>query len=127
MANFSLYIQSLPQKGRAMFAGEFIPAFSLIETCPMLIFNPQDGEHIKKTLLYDYYFEWGENSDRIAIALGYGSLYNHSFEPNAEYQMDFENNNLLIYAITDIFAGQEICFNYNGDAEDQSPIWFETE
>ncbi len=125
MANFCLYIQTTAQKGRGVFAGEFIPAFSLIETCPMLIFGSEDAEHIKKTLLYDYYFEWGENSERIAIALGYGSLYNHSFAPNGEYQMDFENNNLLIYAIKDIFAGQELCFNYNGDADEQTPIWFE--
>jgi len=70
----------------------------------------------------NYIFWWGEDK---AIALGYGSLYNHSFNPNAYYITNIENDSIDFYSGMDIQKGEEILINYNGDPDDQSPIWFD--
>ena len=58
------------------------------------------------------------------LALGYGSLYNHSYRPNARY-VDLSERTKLFTAIRDIAAGEEITVNYNGEPEDQTPVGFD--
>ena len=118
-------IQDTEDRGRGVFAlCDFVPG-DLIEICPVIVLPPADREHIERSQLYNYYFDWGGDEQQLAIALGYGSLYNHSAQPNAYYLMDFERDELLIYCHQAIRAGEEICFNYNGDPEDQAKVWFE--
>ena len=38
---------------------------------------------LAETVLKDYCFNWAEG--KVALALGYGSIYNHSYRPNARY------------------------------------------
>ena len=71
---------------------------------------------------FKLYLPLGEDK---ALALGYGSLYNHSYTPNARYFTNIENQSIDFYARKDIREGEEIMVNYNGDPEDQSPLWFE--
>jgi uncharacterized protein len=69
----------------------------------------------------DYCFVWGRGT--MAVALGYGSLYNHSYQPNARY--DDEKGQIKVFtAIRDIPLGEEIVVNYNREPGDQSPVWF---
>ena len=59
------------------------------------------------------------------MALGYGSLYNHSFKPNARYTKGPAEMAIKFSALRDIAAGEEILINYNGTPEDDSPdLWF---
>jgi uncharacterized protein len=105
-------------KGRGVFARRFIPCETEIERVPVLVLD-QDILH---TELYDYLFEWGE--DTVALALGYGSIYNHSFEPNARY--DDEQPMIKVFStIKHIFAGEEITINYNGEPSRSEPVDFE--
>ena len=67
-------------------------------------------------------FTWDD--DHVAVALGFGSLYNHSYSPNARYE-DWEPNKKRYVAITDIAAGEEVTINYNGAAADTTPVGFE--
>ncbi len=122
-----LHIEEFPGKGRGMVAGEQIKKGDLIERCPVLVLEKKFTEQIDKTPLYDYYFIWGKNDESIAIALGYGSIYNHSFEPNAEYVPNYEDAQLEFYALRDISEGEEILVNYNGTPKSEKPIWFEAE
>lgn len=122
-----LYIEDTPNKGRGVFAGAAIKAGTLIEICPVLVLPPSDRRYLKRTELFNYYFNWGEDEKHLAIALGYGSLYNHSFTPNAYYEGNFIENKLEIYTLRDIAAHEELQFNYNGDSDDVSPLWFDPE
>ena len=81
--------------------------------------------HVRQTFLDDYYFDWGTEGDYFALCLGYGSLYNHEYEPNAEYGMDFDALTIDFYAIKAIKAGEEITVNYNGEAGNREKVWFE--
>jgi len=120
----NLYILNHPEKGRCVHCAEDIPKGALIEICNLIILPKEDAISIHKTHLHDYYFLWNEQTGSIAIALGYGSLYNHSATPNAETESVFESNELRILAIRDIPAGEEITFDYQGEVKD-TDIWFD--
>ena len=121
----SIYVAASPLGGRGVFTAAAVPEGALIEIAPMLVLHPKDKTHLDATGLYNYYFLWGKKKKKCAIALGYGSLYNHAFEPNARYLADFEANTLHFYAIRPIQAGEEITVNYHGRAEIQDALWFE--
>ncbi|MCB0562304.1 MAG: SET domain-containing protein-lysine N-methyltransferase [Lewinellaceae bacterium] len=120
----SLFITLSPLGGRGVFTAAPILEGSLIEVCPVIVMPGNHRRHLDETGLYDYYFIWGEEDGQCAIALGYGSLYNHSFEPNSEYRADLTGLTLDFYALRDIAAGEEITVNYNGDPDKRDKLWF---
>ena len=61
------------------------------------------------------------------MLLGYGMLLNHSYTPNATYDINFPNHTFDFFAYKDIKAGEEILINYNGDVDDNEPLWFNQE
>lgn len=107
-----------------MFTAEDIHAGDAIEVCPVIVIPRRELPVIHKTILHDYYFLWGEELEECAIALGYGSLYNHELHPNANFILDLENLTIDIEAIRDIKAGEEITLNYHGEPGDESAVWF---
>ncbi|MGF9695881.1 SET domain-containing protein [Paenibacillus sp. MABNR03] len=107
---------------RGVFATVDIPKGQLIHQAPVVPYPNEDHEHVEKTILEDYVFEYGAN--HTAILLGYGSLINHSYEPNATYDINFENHTFDFYAYKDIKAGEEVLINYNGEEDNMDPLWF---
>ncbi|HIH93017.1 TPA: SET domain-containing protein-lysine N-methyltransferase [Methanosarcina acetivorans] len=118
-------VKDAPGKGRGVFAQRNLKKGEVIETCPVIVLPPEEVNTLELTQLYNYYFAWGTDSRAAAIALGYGSLYNHSYTPNAEYQKDFINGLLKYVCIKDIRKDEEITINYNCDPEDKTPVWFD--
>nr|WP_223590778.1 SET domain-containing protein [Neobacillus bataviensis] len=110
---------------RGVFATADITKGTLIHEAPVIPYPNREHVHIEKTLLADYAFEYGKN--HTALLLGYGMLFNHSYTPNATYDINFENHTFDFYAYKDIKAGEEILINYNGDVDDQEPLWFDKE
>lgn len=121
----SLYIADSPGRGRGVFTAEALSPGDVIEICPVIVLPPDDLERVHATRLHDYYFLWGEERDRPALALGFGSLYNHSPEPNAEYELDFEDEVITVYCIHPIAPGEEITFDYQPDGDYTEGLWFE--
>ena len=110
-------------KGRGVFARCHIDEGQVIERVPVLVLPMQEvGTGHGRTALEDYCFMWGRNT--YAVALGYGSMYNHSFDPNARYD-DVGQLTKEFVALRDIQPGEEITVNYNGDPDDDAPLWFE--
>jgi SET domain-containing protein len=112
-------------RGRGVFAQVAFPAGEIIESCPVILIPAEQWHIIEPTVLALYIYNFGPDGEHAAIALGYGSLYNHSFSPNAEYLKSWDEQLIRIRAIQDIQPGEEITVNYNGSPEDQSPMWFE--
>lgn len=119
----SLYIAPSPLGGRGVFTSEPIAAGSIIEISPVIVVPAADKALIHKTHLHDYYFLW-ENG-QCAIALGYGSLYNHAENPVAEYGMDYADQSISFYCIRSIGAGEEITINYISGGNEKGEIWFD--
>lgn len=120
-----IFFAASPLGGRGVFTSEFIPAGALIEICPVIILPEAELPIIHQTDLHDYYFLWGEEEKQCAIALGFGSLYNHAYDANAEYILDLEDNTIDFYSVKDIEPGTEITVNYNGWPDDPAPVWFD--
>jgi SET domain-containing protein len=107
---------------RGVFATRNIAKGELIHEAPVIPYPNEEHVHIEKTLLADYAFEYGIN--HTALLLGYGMLFNHSYEPNATYEINFPNHTFDFYAYKDIKAGEEILINYYGEEDNNDPLWF---
>jgi uncharacterized protein len=111
--------------GRGIFASRTIQKGELIHQAPVIVCPGDQYKKLKKTVLRNYYFNWGENYDHVAIALGYGSLFNHSYSPNAMFENNLKEETVDFIALKRIKAGEEIFVNYNGDPDDEGPLWFD--
>jgi len=111
--------------GRGVFAIRDIRKDELIHEAPVIVSPKSEYNYLKKTIMIEYVFWWGENYEDCALALGYGSLFNHSFTPNAVYKLQTQKRTIDFIALRDILAGEEIFINYNGEPEDDTPMWFE--
>ena len=107
---------------RGVFATRDIKKGEMLHEAHVIPYPNEQHVHIEKTLLADYAFEYGAN--HTAMLLGYGMLFNHSYKPNAIYDIHFESHSFKFYAYRDIQAGEEILINYNGDVDDDAPLWF---
>lgn len=107
---------------RGVFATCDIPKGTLLHEAPVISYPNEQHQYIEQTLLADYAFEYGIGQS--AILLGYGMLFNHSYEPNATYEINFRNQTFDFFAYKDIKAGEEICINYNGEVDNQDQLWF---
>ncbi len=94
-----------------------------IEVCPVLVMPAAERAALDTTLLRDRYYEW---EDAAGLALGFGMLYNHSYDPNAHYLQHLARNLVVVTALKVIEQDEEITINYNGDPADQSPVWHDT-
>ena len=110
-----------------MFATGPIPTDTVLEIAPVIVMSADDRKELDKTLLHDYIFEWGDDRTRCCMALGYVPLYNHSYSSNCEYEMDFRKKIITVKTVRVVEAGEELFINYNGDWNNDNPIWFETE
>ncbi|MGI9098425.1 MAG: SET domain-containing protein-lysine N-methyltransferase [Solirubrobacteraceae bacterium] len=76
---------------------------------------------VDQTALYDFYFNWPDGA--AAIALGYGSLYNHAASHNARYLKDPAASVVVFVALVDIAPGDEITVDYTDGGRNE--LWFE--
>jgi len=111
-------VANIPDKGRGIVATEKISSGEIIENCPIVLLRNIDQKFIKgdsDTLRY-YYLQL-EDIGSSCIILGYGSLYNHSVDPNAEidHEDGVEIDHICYRAIKDIAVGEEITWDYNFD------------
>jgi SET domain-containing protein len=126
MLHPSLYIAPTEKKGKGVFTTDPIPANQIIELSPVIVMSKEDRSHLDQSLLHDYIFEWGEAKDKCCMALGFIPMYNHSYQSNCEYFMDYKNETIFVKTVRDIQSGEELTINYNGDWDDETPVWFET-
>lgn len=103
--------------GIGVFARRRFRQGDVIEVCPVLVLPGDAAEPGGpfEGLTYD----WGEGA--CALALGYGSLYNHSDNPKAEAVSDEDECTITIVALKEIVGGDEITIRYTPDPAD---LWF---
>jgi uncharacterized protein len=121
-----LFIEQTTRTGRGVFTKKEIPAGSILEISPVLVFTATERALLDRTLLHDYIFEWGIQKNLCCVGLGYLSVYNHSYRANCEYEMDFERKEMKIVTVRKIEAGEELFINYNGDWNNPNPVWFDS-
>ena len=120
--NQKITIKDTKAMGRGVFSTQNISEGETIEVAPIIVLKHEDFIDTKWNLLFEYYF-WLDQE--VVLALGYGSVYNHSMNPNAGYTMDIKTKSITFKAIKDIKKGEEIFFNYKGSSSSKAPLWFE--
>lgn len=97
----------------------------IIENAPVLIFDTKGRKNLERTKLSHYIYPW-RSTRGAALVLGYGSIYNHSFSPNADWKQNFKTHSMVYRALRPIKKSEEITVNYNGEPDDKTEIdWFE--
>jgi SET domain-containing protein len=120
----NLFIAPTKERGRGVFTSDSIDADTVIEISPVIVMTGEERKLLDQTLLHDYIFEWGRDKG-CCMALGYIPLYNHSYRANCEYEMDYGQQLITVRTIRHIKAGEEVCINYNGDWNKDTPVWFD--
>ena len=117
-----------PKAGRGVFARSDIKKGEIIETSPIIEIPQNDRSNVKDGILITYFFYFGKNKKRQALALGFGSIYNHSYKPNITYNIKSTEKLIEFIALDDIKKGEELHFNYLGNSKQKNkkrPLWFE--
>jgi hypothetical protein len=114
-------IRRIPRKGRGVFTLRAYRPGEVIERAPVVQIDAKHWPAIRRTVLGDHVFEWG--TKRMALALGQGSLYNHSSHPNAHGEPRIRERVIEFTAARPIKKGEEITIDYRGDEVDRE-LWF---
>lgn len=105
-------------KGRGLFATASIPPGTLLHVAPcILVVEDEYNQHMRHTILEHYLFNCGKDK---LLALGHGSLFNHSRRPNVDYRVDGEQQCIrYISGHRIIEPGEELCIFYGAN------LWFD--
>jgi uncharacterized protein len=116
-------------KGRGVFASKALLPGELVEVCPVLLLRGDFKE--LPADLQRVVFNWsrlaGMNGVH-ALALGYGSMYNHDNPANLRYEASADGQYLCFMAAEDIERDTEMTVNYNGaggDVRSEEDDWFQ--
>jgi SET domain-containing protein len=110
-----ILIKKSPIHGLGVFACKYIKKDEIIEICPIIDMGMNKGE--SSHILIDYRFNWPQGTpdfEKQVVCSGYGMLYNHSENANANWRSNFELNCFEFYATKDILPDEEI-FIWYGD------------
>ena len=109
--------------GKGVFAKKNIKKGEIIERCPFIEINENDPANVYGSKLVTYFLYFGKQKDRIAVLLGFGSIYNHSEKPNCKCKVKPKEKAVEFIATKQISSGEEIKFNYKGNSS--KDLWFE--
>ena len=115
-------------RGRGVFAARSFGDGEVVETCPVVPFtkNPALPSEIRR-IMYGWGYLLTGSPGAQAIALGFGSMYNHNNPANMRYEADATDQVLRFVAVRNIDADEELTINYNahgGGAEWNDDAWF---
>ena len=105
-------IKNTKKYGRGLYSLVNLSKGQCVEESEVVILNDIDSKMIESTDLNMYSFAWKSGS---AIALGKGSLFNHSKTPNVTYFNDYEDKVIYFIAIRDIKKGEQLFIDYGYD------------
>jgi len=115
-------VADIPIKGRGIITTQDIAKDEIIEICPIIFISQKEGDFFEKNkTTLNYYWLLQPETNKSCIMLGYGSLYNHSNNPNVEidYETKESQNYLFFRALKNIETGEEIVFDYQSDSGEE--------
>jgi SET domain-containing protein len=114
ITNNKIYVNKSPKGGLGVFAAKDITPGQTVEVCPCL---PRPNGSWG-TAVNDYLFSRGKLS---SLALGYGSIYNHSQTPNARQELTKGLKTMNVIATKPIKKNEEIFITYGPDYWETRP------
>lgn len=118
------YVKKTRKMGRGVFAGQNFKAGDVVEKSHCLVWDDFSDQRIQDSDLKLYTFATSEvKSDPAALALGNGSLFNHSESPNVKYRYDRKSNMVIFTAVTRIKKNQQLFIDYGYDPVQCEAEW----
>ena len=117
--NKKVEVKHSPLHGVGVFATTLIDKHECFECAPVLLFHKDTMYQLRKNMvkhwqthvLHDYVFGWTEG--QVALAWGYGSLYNHSnHDSNVSYRMRTDLPGIEFIAKRVVEVGEELLVHY---------------
>lgn len=111
-------VADIESKGRGVVATQNIKAGETIEVCPIVFLSKKETSFLEsESDVLRFYYLIQPEIGKCCVMFGYGSMYNHGLNPNAEIDYSEKNaeNFLFFKALKDIKIGEEIVFNYQFD------------
>lgn len=110
--------------GRGIYTAREIAAGEIIEIAPVVLLElkSQPFPAAIRRLVYNW------SKTHVALALGYGSLYNHSDQPSLTFKRDFYNQTITFSALREIQPGEQLTISYDYTGSGENPrkkSWFE--
>lgn len=103
-------------KGIGVYAVQPLAQGEQVETCPVVIVAAEDFDALPK-ILRERLFDWSalihKTPGQHALALGYGSIYNHANPANLKYFALRSTSTITFVANRVIEAGEELTINYD--------------
>lgn len=116
-------IRDVEGMGRGVFAVSPIPEDTLLCSDPLVMVP--ESQCPKGSVLAAYVFYWSvvmeDGRGLNAIALGLGTVMNHSNRPNVIVWFEQNPDRLDFYALRDIKPGEQLTHDYNYD--EYPPDW----
>ena len=107
-------IKKTRKMGRGLFAAVDLPEDVIIEVSPAVVYKFSKKFHPTDR----YTFEWSKTE--VALALGLGSLFNHSVRPNVDWRNRGDNSTIEFFTIRPVKAGRQLFIDYGYDPLDWS-------
>lgn len=120
-----LRVAAVRGKGRGIVAGRRFSCGDVVDAAPVVVIPGRQRPLVERTVLAQFSFVWDDATGSTAVALGRGSLFNHSYEPNVAAEKHVASRMIYFTALRDIDRGEELTLNYHGDASCLDPIWFD--
>ena len=109
-----IYVKNSDIHGWGVFTNLEIKTGEIVEECVI----PYDLIPINSSVFSKYRYVWPsrKNYSHWCIALGFGSIYNHSKEKmNINWEIDEKQRIMIFTAVKDIKVGEELLFNYDSN------------
>ena len=110
------------RRGRCVIAAVACVAGTEVERSPVIIVPETDmlTRDAGLTVFEQYLLYWSEEKGR-ELVMGGGLLmfYNHSDDPNIEFETGPEPETMSVITLRDVEAGEELTYDYG------VPLWFE--
>ncbi len=112
---------SMTPRGRGVYARQNFKPGEMVECAPVIVIQ----ENSIPRSIARYLFGWQDaetGEAQQAMALGYGSLYNHSRVANLAFHLNIDQQSIKFIARDNICYGTELTINYNASGGDQGDM-----
>lgn len=123
-----IYIAPTENLGRGVFSKKSFAKSEIVEIAP--VFQLEEGFSDLPKAFQHRIFNWSKMSgsgETYAIALGYGSMYNHSEHPNLVWQADSGIESINFIARRNIVPNEQLTIHYEQEIDGtytKSQRWF---
>ena len=105
-----VYLSESSVHGFGVFADKDYNIGDTLELCYYLVTD--DSDMTDTCILHDYVFGTPNEEEEYLVPLGNAMMYNHSSDPNAEWEIHDDNNFIRFKAVKNISKGEEIFHHY---------------